>query len=139
MQIKSAILLLKLHFKTFIDILKMSKTPIKLICISGAYSAAGLILMCKRENITRCIIPHGKVLIHQGSVGVGQIQTHQFFDIADDVKKGEEKVKEYILANTTIPPKTYSAKKKSEWSLTAEECLKYGVCDKIIEDISELI
>ena len=124
---------------SFIDILKMSKTPIKLICISGAYSAAGLILMCKGENITRCIIPHGKVLIHQGSVGVGQIQTHQFFDIADDVKKGEEKVKEYILANTTISAKTYSAKKKSEWSLTAEECLKYGVCDKIIEDISELI
>ena len=70
---------------------------------------------------------------------VHQVLTHQFFDIADDVKKGEEKVKEYILANTTISPKTYSTKKKSEWSLTAEECLKYGVCDKIIEDISELI
>lgn len=123
----------------FIDILKMSKTPIKLICLSGAYSAAGLIFMCKGENITRCIIPHGKVLIHQGSVGINQIQTHQFLDIAGDIKKGEEKVKTYILENTKITSKTYNAKKKDEWSLNAEECLKYGVCDKIIEDISELI
>lgn len=124
---------------TFIDVLKMSKTPIKLICLQGAYSAAGLIFMCKGENITRCIMPHGKVLIHQGSVGINQIQTHQFLDIAGDIKKGEEKVKSYILENTNITSKTYNSKKKDEWALTADECLKYGVCDKIIEDISELI
>lgn len=122
----------------FIDILKMSKTPIQLICICGAYSAAGMIFMCKGENITRLIVPHGKVLIHQGSLGVGQVQTHQFLDYADDVKKDEGKVKKYILENTTITAKLYDKKKKNEWSLDANECLKLGVCDKIIQDISEL-
>lgn len=123
---------------TFIDVLKMSKTPIKLICINGAYSAAGMIFMCKGENITRLIVPHGKVLIHQGSLGVGQVQTHQFLDVANDVKKDEIKVKDYVLNNTTINSKLYDRKKKDEWSLDAEECLKLGVCDKIIEDMTEL-
>lgn len=123
---------------TFIDILKMSKTPIKLICVNGAYSAAGMIFMCKGENITRLIVPHGKVLIHQGSLGVGQVQTHQFLDVANDVKKDEEKVKNYVLSNTNIKSKLYDKKKKDEWSLDATECLKLGVCDRIIEDMSEL-
>ena len=124
---------------TFIDILKMSKTPIELICINEAYSAAGMIFMCKGENITRSIVPHGKVLIHQGSLGVGQMQTHQFLDVANDVKKDEEVVKKYVLENTTITPKLYEKKKKNEWSLDAKECLKLGVCDKIIEDIEDLM
>ena len=58
--------------------------------------------MCKGDNITRCILPHGKVLIHQGSVGINQIQTHQFLDIAGDIKKGEEKVKTYILTEAQL-------------------------------------
>jgi hypothetical protein len=37
------------------------------------------------------------------------------------------------------PPLCVEAATAFEWVLTAEECLKYGVCDKIIEDISELI
>ena len=123
---------------TFVDVLKMSKTPIQLICINGAYSAAGMIFMCKGENITRLMVPHGKVLIHQGSLGMGQVQTHQFLDYAEDVKKDEGKVKKYILENTTITAKLYDKKKKNEWSLDAQECLKLGVCDKIIDDISEL-
>lgn len=123
---------------TFIDVLKMSITPINLICINGAYSAAGMIFMCKGENIVRSIVPHGKVLIHQGSLGMGQVQTHQFLDLASDVQKDEKKVKDYILENTKITSRMYDKKKKDEWTLNAEECILYGVCDKIIEDISEL-
>lgn len=124
---------------TFIDILKMSKTPIVLICISAAYSAAGYIFMCKSDNIKRVIVPHGKVLIHQGSIGMGQTQTNQFLDTAETVKKEEEVVKKYVLENTTITEKLYNKKKKDEWMLNAEQCLKFGVCDKIVEDISEIL
>lgn len=124
---------------TFIDILKMSKTPIKLICISGAYSAAGYIFMCKSDNIKRLIVPHGKVLIHQGTIGLGQAQTNQFLDTADTVKKEEAIVKKYVLDNTNITEKLYNKKKKNEWMLDAEQCLKLGVCDSIINDISELL
>ena len=101
--------------------------------------AAGMIFMCKGDHITRSIVPHGKVLIHQGSLGVGQMQTHQFLDVANDVKKDEEIVKAYVLENTTITAKLYERKKKNEWSLDAKECIKSGVCDKIIENIEDLM
>lgn len=124
---------------TFIDILKMSKTPIKLICLSSALSAGALIFMCKGENITRLILPHGTVLIHQGSINAGDSQTHAFLDVADNVKKTEAKVKEYILSNTTISKQLYSRNLKKEWWIDAEEAIQLGIADKIITDISELM
>lgn len=123
---------------TFIDILKMSQTPIRLYCIGGAYSAAGYIFMCKSENIERLIVPNGKVLIHQGSIGLGQTQTNQFLDTAEVVKREEDTVRQYVLDNTTITYKLYQKKKRDEWTLNAEQCLKLGVCDKIITNINEL-
>jgi len=124
---------------TFIDILKMSKTPIRLICRSSALSAGALIFMCKGENITRLILPHGTVLIHQGSINAGDAQTHAFLDTADNVKKTEAKVKEYVLANTTISKQLYSRNLKKEWWIDAEEAVQLGIADKIITDISELM
>lgn len=125
---------------TFIDILKMSKTPIHLICMSGAYSAAGLIFMCKSDNVVRKILPRAKVLVHQGTISTGQaLQTNQFLDTAEHVKKEEANIKRYILENTNIDDKLYNRKKKNEWMLSSEECLKLGVCDEIVTDINDLI
>ena len=127
------------HCLSFIDILKMSKTPIRLICLSSALSAGALIFMCKGENITRLIVPHGSVLIHQGSINAGDSQTHAFLDVAESVKKIEAKVKEYVLANTTISKQLYTRNLKKEWWIDAEEAIQLGIADKIITDISELM
>lgn len=123
----------------FIDILKMSKTPIKLICLSSALSAGALIFMCKGEHITRYIVPHGTVLIHQGSINAGDAQTHAFLDVADNVKKTEDKVKRYVLENTTISKQLYGRNLKKEWWIDADEAIQLGIADKIIDNISELM
>lgn len=122
---------------SFIDTLKLSKTPIKLINLGQACSAASLIFMAKTERITRYILKNARVLIHQGQVGL-QGQTNSVLDIAENMKKNEEKIKDYVLENTTITPKLYAKKKREEWVLDAETALKLGVCDKIITDIDEL-
>lgn len=44
----------------------------------------------------------------------------------------------YVLERTTIPKQLYSRKRRTEWYMDAEEQVKYGVVDKIIEDITEL-
>lgn len=123
----------------FIDILKMSKTPIHLICLSSALSAGALIFMCKGENITRYIVPHGAVLIHQGSIDAGHSQTHAFLDVADNVKKTEEKVKAYIIENTTISKNLYTRNLKKEWWIDADEAIELGIADEIITDLSVLM
>lgn len=121
----------------FIDTLKLSKTPIKLINLGQACSAASLIFMAKTENITRLILKNARVLIHQGQAGL-QGQTNAVLDMAENMRKNEEKIKDYVLENTTITPKLYAKKKREEWVLDAETALKLGVCDKIITDIDEL-
>jgi len=122
---------------TFIDTLKMSKTPIRLINLGQACSAAALIFMANTDNITRLILKSARVLIHQGQAGL-QGQTNAVLDMAENMRKNEEKIKTYVLENTTITPKLYAKKKREEWVLDAETALKLGVCDKIIEDIDEL-
>lgn len=121
----------------FIDTLKLSKTPIKLINLGQACSAASLIFMAKTENITRLILKNARVLIHQGQAGL-QGQTNAVLDMAENMRKNEEKIKSYVLENTTITSKLYAKKKREEWVLDAETALKLGVCDKIITDIDEL-
>ena len=64
--------------------------------------------------------------------------THGTIDIDKVIEFDEEKIKDYVLENTTITPKLYAKKKREEWVLDAETALKLGVCDKIITDMDEL-
>lgn len=121
----------------FIDILKLSKTPIKIINMGQACSAAALIFMAKTEYIERIMLPNARVLIHQGQVNIGG-QTNQVLDITKDIQKSENKIKQYVLENTKIDPKIYDKKRRVEWALYAEYSLKFGVCDKIVKDIDEI-
>lgn len=120
-----------------INILKLSKTPIKMVCLGQACSAAALIFMAKTDTITRYMLRDARVLIHQGEAGL-RGQTNAVLDMAENIKKNEKKIKEYVLENTTITPKMYTQKKRHEWCLDAEEALIFGVCDKIVESIDEL-
>lgn len=121
----------------FIDVLKLSKTPIKLINMGQACSAAALIFMCKTENIQRIMLPTARVLIHQGQTGIGG-QTNSVLDVAQDIKNSEKKIKEYVLDNTKINPKLYDKKRRVEWCLYSKSSLELGICDKIANDIDEL-
>lgn len=121
----------------FIDILKISKTPIKMVNMGQACSAAALIFMCKTENIERLMLPTARVLIHQGQTGVGG-QTNAVLDMAQDIKNSEKKIKEYVLSNTTINPKLYEKKRRVEWCLYSKSSLELGICDRIVKDIDEL-
>lgn len=121
----------------FIDVLKISKTPIKMVNMGQACSAAALIFMCKTENIERLMLPTARVLIHQGQTGVGG-QTNAVLDMAQDIKNSEKKIKEYVLSNTTINPKLYEKKRRVEWCLYSKSSLELGICDKIVKDIDEL-
>jgi ATP-dependent Clp protease protease subunit len=120
-----------------INILKLSKTPIRMICLGQACSAAALIFLAKTENITRYMLRDARVLIHQGETGL-RGQTNAVLDIAEHIKKSEEKIKKYVLDNTLITSKMYTQKKRKEWCIDADEALKLGVCDKIVDNIDEL-
>jgi ATP-dependent Clp protease protease subunit len=120
---------------SFIDVIKMSKTPIHTINMGQALSAGALIFLSGHK---RFVMPKSQILIHQGSIGGISGTTNQVLEMTDNLKKVETKLKEYIIEHSKIDEKLYKKKQKTEWYLSAEEALELGVADAIVSNIEEL-
>ena len=55
------------------------------------------------------------------------------------VDKSDKKFNEILFQKTKIDKKTYRLKAPKDWFLDDEECLKYGLVDKIVEDLDEIL
>lgn len=121
---------------SFIDIVSLSKTPIWTYNMGYAWSG-GFILLLVGEK--RFCLKNSTALLHQGSATSGGEQT--FGQVQEDAKNYAKRIsvmENYVLERTKIPKQLYSRKRRTEWYMDAEEQVKYGVVDKIIEDITEL-
>lgn len=117
------------------NVILLSKTPVYTVNMCAAHSSAGLVFACGKR---RYALPGSAVLVHSGSTYVGGTKEQadamkKFFDKAD------KKFKEILFKVTKIDPKTYRQKAPKEWFLDDEECVKYGVADKIIDDLDEIL
>ena len=116
------------------DVISISETPVYTVNMGQCCSAAALIFMSGHK---RYMLPMSSVLIHEGSNEI----SGDAVKVLDQAKSYESMVKRmhrYIIDHTRIPSATLTRKKNNDWELNAETCLKYGVCDRIIESISEI-
>ena len=51
---------------------------------------------------------------------------------------GEEKLKRYVLKNTSIDEETYDKNYRKDWFMFSEDILKYKIADKIIDNLEEV-
>jgi len=117
------------------DVIAQSITPIYTVNMGQCASAAALIFMSGHK---RFMMPSSTVLIHEGS---GQIEGDavKVLDQAASYKAMVKRMHNYILAHTGIPPATLNKKRNNDWELDSETCLKYGVCDCIINSLNDII
>ena len=115
------------------DTMQMLKSPVSTICM-GLAASMGSILLSGGTKGKRAIYPHGEVMIHQPSLG-GYIQ-----GVSADLEiqaKQTRRVKEIgasILAKNC--GKTVEQIMKDfdrDYWMDAEESIKYGIVDKIID------
>ncbi len=118
-----------------IDTINLSQTPIYTVNIGVAVSAASLIFMSGHK---RFMTPFSKVLIHEGSAKL-EGDAVKVMDASEDYKKSLKQMKEYIMAKTEIPKQLLFKKRSNDWTLTADECLTYKVCDRIITTLDEVL
>ena len=120
---------------TLVNTILMSKTPVYTINLRDALSAAGYVFMSGHKRFT---FPGGTVLIHSGSVGYSGDK-----DKVDAMRKHYDKIvktlDDLILSKTSIDAKTLRSKSAREWYLGNEDMIKYGVADKIVESLDEII
>lgn len=121
--------------RSLIDTIDKSITPVITVNLGVACSAAAMIFIAGHK---RLMFPHAYVMIHEGSIGFDGDST-KVLDNTDWYKKDLKLSREYMLSKTKIPPATLSKKKSNDWWLDAADCMKYGICDQIIESIEEII
>lgn len=118
----------------FTDVISISETPIYTVNMGKCCSAASLIFMTGHK---RFMLPTATVLIHEGS-GTIEGDAVKVIDQAESYKTMVKKMHTYILSHTTIPASTLTRKKNNDWELNSEACLKYGICDCIVEKMSDI-
>jgi len=117
------------------DCIKASKTKIIAYNLGTCASAAFWIYIACSEKY---MFKNGSVVIHDGNAELSN-SGNKLLDNAKEYKKILDKLQDLILDNTNIPKNTLTRRWKDEWCISSEDCLKYGICDKIIESLDELI
>ena len=120
---------------SFIDLIDASATPIYTVNMGVCASAAADIFIAGKK---RFMTKNARTMLHQGSAGF-QGDSQKLFDQVDDYKRQLERTKQFILERTHISSRAYGAHLKDDWWLNAEECLKHGVCDQLIESIEDVL
>lgn len=122
-------------YQTLSDVITLSKTKVIGINMGMAYSAAAFLLISCHERLA---LPKSRILVHRGSGG----NFGSYEQTESSQQNYKEQVDEMILAfkkRTKIPTKVLKKNMNPDWYLSAKMALQYGMIDRIITDISEII
>lgn len=120
---------------SIISAIKISKTPIWTINFCDALSAGALILAAGHKRFG---MPGSTVLIHSGSCAYSG--TKEQAESANKYYQSlTSQADEQLFKNTKIDKKTYNKKAPYDWYLNTDDALKYGVIDKVIDDLDEIL
>lgn len=121
---------------TLVDTIKLSKTPVYGINVGQACSAGCFIYLACHK---RFAFPNAVFLVHQGSTeGISGNYNEVVSYIMEYQRKVEELVV-YLKKNTKIPDNILEERIDTEWFISAQEAVQYGMCDKIIESLDEVL
>lgn len=113
---------------SLIDIIKSSKTPVYTVNIGYEYSMAFLVGLAGHK---RFATKNSRFLLHDGSsivYGSGcKIQ-----DQMDFQRRENQRIKDYVTANSSVTEKEYNKKVRFEWYMFADEAKANGFTDCII-------
>lgn len=113
---------------TIIDSIKNSKTPVYTITSGEGCSGGFFVGICGHKRFG---YKHSAYLFHEGSCAFGA-DAHKYKQHYKFYEKRLEQLKAITLENTKFTEKFYNSHAKDDLYLTAEEALKYGVIDEIV-------
>ena len=113
------------------DIIQSAKVPIRMYCLGTAYSMAAVLVAC--GNHGRYILPHGEMMIHEPLLGnrVGG-STSSIRSISDSLMETKYKLIRVLAKHTGKTEEEVEKATGFDNYMTPEECVEFGLCDKII-------
>lgn len=117
-----------------IDVIRASKTPVHIVCMGYCYSMGFLILIAGHK---RYALKNAKFLMHDGSdCAYGSTSKVKDRILFND--RFEERIKDYVLKQTSITSEQYDDNRRVEWYMFADEAKANGVIDSIIGEDCEI-
>ncbi|QDE36321.1 ATP-dependent Clp protease proteolytic subunit [Microbacterium foliorum] len=119
------------------DLMKMVPNDVSTLALGLACSAGQFLLSAGTEGKRRAL-PHARILMHQGSAGIGgsagEIETQ-----ADDLRHMRDTVLGLIAADTGQPVvRIFEDSLHDRW-YTAGQAKDYGFIDEIVDSLSDLM
>ena len=103
----------------------------------GIAASAGQFLLSAGAKGKRFAMPHSRVLLHQGSAGIGGTA----MDIAiqaDDLRHTRDTVLSLIASDTGQDMETVERDSRRDRWFSAEEALAYGFVDRIVDSMDDV-
>ena len=117
-----------------VDTMNYIKCPVSTICI-GMAASMGAVLLASGEKGKRFATPNAEILIHQPLIGGNGIsgQATEIKIHADHMVKTREKLNKLLSDRTGQSLETIEKDTERDNYMTAEEALKYGLIDGIMD------
>ena len=117
-----------------IDAMKMISSPVKTVCM-GMCASMGAMLLSQGEAGKREMWRHGRVMIHQPSIGGAYGQASDLEITAEQMQKTKEILAQMLADSCNKSFDTIMEDFDRDYWLDAEEALKYGIVDKISTEV----
>ena len=117
-----------------VDTINYIKCPVSTICV-GMAASMGAVLLASGAKGRRFATPNAEILIHQPLIAGGGLsgQTTEIKIHADHMVKTREKLNKLLSDRTGQSLETIEKDKERDNYMTAEEALKYGLIDGILD------
>ena len=116
-----------------VDTMNYIKCPVSTICVGLAASMGSVLLTCGAKG-RRFATPNSEILIHQPLISGGLAgQTTEIKIHADHMVKTREKLNKLLSERTGQPLEVIDRDTERDNYMTAEEALKYGLIDGIMD------
>ena len=117
-----------------VDTMNYISCPVSTICV-GMAASMGAVLLASGEKGKRFATPNSEILIHQPLIGGGGLsgQTTEIKIHADNMVKTRKKLNKLLSDRTGQSLETIQRDTERDNYMTAEEALKYGLIDGIMD------
>ncbi|HEX7352163.1 ClpP family protease [Brachybacterium sp.] len=119
------------------DLMDLVPCDVRTVALGMAYSA-GQYLLTHGTPGKRSILPHGRVLMHQGSAGFGGSAADIEIQ-AEDLRTSRDLLIDITAERTGQSRERIARDSERDRFWSAEDAVGYGFCDRIVSDPAEIL
>lgn len=118
------------------DAMRLIPNTVATVNLGMAYSAGQFLLSAGTPG-HRYLLPHSKVLLHQGSAGFGGTAGDIAIQ-AETLRDNRDTVLGLISADTGQPVETVEKDSRRDRWFNAQEAITYGFADHVVESLAQI-